>query len=105
MSVEKPTDEDRQQASAPNVDKMWRFVEKFAEKSGSYLHPQREVTEFLVIGLAKHIDEVGGLSVPATSTRTRRRRRSPASGSAPVRRCRSTSTATECSSAIRKVFR
>ena len=38
---------------------MWKFVTKFAEKSGSYLHPQREITEFLVIGLAKHIDELG----------------------------------------------
>jgi len=34
-------------------------VRHYAEKSGSYLHPQREITEFLVIGLAKHIDEVG----------------------------------------------
>jgi ferredoxin-thioredoxin reductase catalytic subunit len=59
MTVEKPTDEDRQQASAANLDKMWKFVERFAEKSGSYLHPQREITEFLVIGLAKNIDEVG----------------------------------------------
>ena len=32
---------------------------RVAEKSGSYLHPQQEITEFLVIGLAKHIDEVG----------------------------------------------
>jgi len=59
MSVDKPTDEDRHQASAANVEKMWRFVRHYAEKSGSYLHPQREITEFLVIGLAKHIDEVG----------------------------------------------
>ena len=59
MPLDKPTDEDRHRASAANVEKMWRFVEHYAEKSGSYLHPQREVTEFLVIGLAKHIDEVG----------------------------------------------
>ncbi|MEZ4552285.1 MAG: ferredoxin-thioredoxin reductase catalytic domain-containing protein [Dehalococcoidia bacterium] len=38
---------------------MRRYAEKFAEKSGSYLHPQPEITEFLVIGLAKHIDELG----------------------------------------------
>ena len=57
--VDKPTDADRAQASQKNIDKMWKFVENFAEKSGSYLHPQREVTEFLVIGLAKHIEEVG----------------------------------------------
>jgi ferredoxin-thioredoxin reductase catalytic chain len=57
--VEQPSDADRSQASAANVEKMWKFVTKFAEKSGSYLHPQRDLTEFLVIGLAKHIDEVG----------------------------------------------
>lgn len=57
--VEQVTDADRMQASPKNVAKMWKFVENFAQKSGSYLHPQREITEFLVIGLAKHIDEVG----------------------------------------------
>ena len=57
--VEHVTDEDRAQASPKNIEKMWKFVTNFAEKSGSYLHPQREITEFLVIGLAKHIDEVG----------------------------------------------
>jgi ferredoxin-thioredoxin reductase catalytic chain len=59
LPVDKPTDEDRHRASPENVAKMWRFVERYAEKSGSFLHPQREITEFLVIGLAKHIDEVG----------------------------------------------
>ena len=59
LTLDQPTDEDRAQASPVNVARMWKFVEKFAEKSGSYLHPQREITEFLVIGLAKHIDEVG----------------------------------------------
>ena len=59
MTLEQPSDADRQRASAKNVDKMWRFVENFASKSGSYLHPERSITEFLVIGLAKHIDEVG----------------------------------------------
>ena len=57
--VEDVTEADRAQASPKNVEKMWKFVQNFADKSGSYLHPQREITEFLVIGLAKHIDEVG----------------------------------------------
>ena len=57
--VEQPSDADRAQASPKAVAKMWKFVENFANKSGSYLHPQREITEFLVIGLAKHIDELG----------------------------------------------
>ena len=59
MAIEPPTDEARQQASPDKIEKMWKFVKKFSEKSGSYLHPQREITEFLVIGLAKNIDEVG----------------------------------------------
>ena len=47
------------QASPDNINKMRKFVNNFAEKSGSFLHPQSEITEFLVIGLAKNIDEVG----------------------------------------------
>lgn len=58
-SVEQPSDDDRSQASQKNLDKMWKFVRNFADKSGTHLHPQEEITEFLVIGLAKHIDEVG----------------------------------------------
>jgi ferredoxin-thioredoxin reductase catalytic chain len=57
--VDDVTDADRMQASEKNIEKMWKFARKFAEKSGSYLHPQHEITEFLVIGLAKHIDELG----------------------------------------------
>jgi ferredoxin-thioredoxin reductase catalytic chain len=56
--LDQPTDEDRAQASPKSMAKMWKFVEAFANKSGSYLHPQREITEFLVIGLAKHVDEL-----------------------------------------------
>jgi ferredoxin-thioredoxin reductase catalytic chain len=59
LPVDVPTDEDRAQATPRNIEKMWKFVRNFAEKSGTYLHPQHEITEFLVIGLAKHIDEVG----------------------------------------------
>jgi ferredoxin-thioredoxin reductase catalytic chain len=59
MPLDKPTDEDRHQASAANMEKMWRFAEHYAVKSGTYLQPQREITEFLVIGLARHIDQVG----------------------------------------------
>src|SRR5690349_16289123 len=42
-----------------NVEKMWRYVHKFAEKSGTFLHPEPEVTEVVVKGLAANIDEVG----------------------------------------------
>ncbi len=59
MTIEPPTAEDQQRVSPANLQKMRKFVENFARKSGSYLHPQSEVTDYLVIGLAKHIDEVG----------------------------------------------
>ena len=48
---------DRNQASEKSLKRMWKFVNNFVEKSGSYLHPERDITEFLVIGLAKHVDE------------------------------------------------
>ena len=57
-TVDQPTEADLAQASPESVVKMWKFVEGFAKKSGSYLHPQRAITEFLVIGLAKHVDEL-----------------------------------------------
>lgn len=59
MAIERPTEQERMQASAANVEKMRRFAERYAEKAGAYLHPDPAITEYLVIGLAKHIDEVG----------------------------------------------
>ena len=57
--VDQVSDADRQQASAKSLEKMSKFVRTYAQRSGSYLHPQQEITEFLVIGLAKHIDDLG----------------------------------------------
>lgn len=59
MTLDQPSDDDRAQAKPESIAKMRRYAEKFAEKSGSYLHPQPEITEFLVIGLAKHVDDLG----------------------------------------------
>jgi ferredoxin-thioredoxin reductase catalytic chain len=47
------------QPSEKNIIKMRNFVEKFAAKSGTYLHPDRTVTDVVVEGLARHIEEVG----------------------------------------------
>jgi ferredoxin-thioredoxin reductase catalytic chain len=47
------------QPSEKNIMKMRNFVEKFAAKSGTYLHPDRTVTDVVVEGLARHIEEVG----------------------------------------------
>src|SRR5204863_2744788 len=45
--------------SQANIDKMWAYARKFAEKSGTSLHPDVTVTETVVEGLARHIEEVG----------------------------------------------
>ena len=47
------------QPSEKNLIKMRNFVEKFAAKSGTYLHPDHIVTDVVVEGLARHIEEVG----------------------------------------------
>ena len=35
------------------------YVAKYCEKSGTSVHPDRDVTEAVVLGLAAHIDELG----------------------------------------------
>jgi ferredoxin-thioredoxin reductase catalytic chain len=35
------------------------YVAKYCEKSGTSVHPERDVTEAVVLGLAAHIDELG----------------------------------------------
>ena len=45
--------------SQANMDKMWNYARKYAEKSGTLLHPDQEVTATVVEGLARHIELVG----------------------------------------------
>ena len=45
MPLDQPTDADRAEASATNIERMRRYAEKFAAKSGSHLHPQPEITD------------------------------------------------------------
>jgi ferredoxin-thioredoxin reductase catalytic chain len=40
-------------------ERMWKFAQKFAEKSGTSFHPDPEVTEVVIKGLALHQDEFG----------------------------------------------
>lgn len=42
-----------------SIDKMWKYAEKYAEKSGTHLHPDRFITEGVVLGLASNIDNYG----------------------------------------------
>ena len=42
-----------------SLDRMWKFVKGFAEKSGTTFHPTPGVTDAVVKGLASHVDELG----------------------------------------------
>jgi ferredoxin-thioredoxin reductase catalytic chain len=48
-----------EQPKPESVTKMQKYAEKFAEKSGTFLHPMPEITEAVVLGLASHIDRFG----------------------------------------------
>ena len=41
------------------IDKMRNFVEKYCEKSGTSTHPDKSVTEAVVLGLAHHRQTLG----------------------------------------------
>lgn len=47
------------QPSKERLEKMWKFVRGYAEKSGTVFHPNQAVTEAVVNGLAAHADELG----------------------------------------------
>ncbi len=42
-----------------SIQKMERYVEKYREKTGTSAHPDPEVTRSVVLGLARHVDELG----------------------------------------------
>ena len=48
-----------QQPSEKSIKRMRIYVEKYLEKTGTSVHPDTEVTESVIMGLASHIDEVG----------------------------------------------
>ena len=41
------------------LQRIRKFVEKFCAKSGTYTHPDKEITEAVELGLARHIDTLG----------------------------------------------
>jgi ferredoxin-thioredoxin reductase catalytic chain len=46
-------------ASEESLQRLRRFVEKYCEKSGTSTHPDKDVTEAVVRGLAHHMDTLG----------------------------------------------
>lgn len=49
--MDKPSDK--------SIARMQKFVEKYCEKSGTFTHPDKEITEVVVLGLAAHQDTLG----------------------------------------------
>lgn len=45
--------------SDKSIQRMNNLVDKFTVNSGTYTHPDPEVTEAVVLGLAKNLDELG----------------------------------------------
>ena len=48
-----------EQPKPESIQKMMKYAQAFAAKSGTHLHPQPEITEAVVLGLASHIDRFG----------------------------------------------
>ena len=48
-----------EQPSEKAQQRMRIFVEKYCEKSGTHTHPDKDVTEAVILGLAKNVDELG----------------------------------------------
>lgn len=47
------------QPSQKHIDRMTKFVRKYWEKSGTTGHPDPEVTQVVINGLAANVEEVG----------------------------------------------
>jgi ferredoxin-thioredoxin reductase catalytic chain len=47
------------QPSEKSLKRMRTYVQKYWEKTGTSSHPDKEVTEAVIMGLAANIDEVG----------------------------------------------
>ncbi len=48
-----------QRPSEHAIAKLRNFVQKYCEKSGTSTHPDPEVTEVVVLGLAQNVDQTG----------------------------------------------
>jgi ferredoxin-thioredoxin reductase catalytic chain len=47
------------QPSTEDIERMRRFAETYARKTGTSFHPDQDVTEAVIQGLAKHRHELG----------------------------------------------
>jgi ferredoxin-thioredoxin reductase catalytic chain len=58
-TIKKKDIADMPEPKQASLDKMWKYVRGYAEKSGTTMHPNPAVTESVVKGLAMHVDELG----------------------------------------------
>jgi ferredoxin-thioredoxin reductase catalytic chain len=54
-----------------SLQRIRKFVEKFCVKSGTFTHPDKEVTECVVLGLAANLDSLGNHFAPAVFIQTK----------------------------------
>jgi ferredoxin-thioredoxin reductase catalytic chain len=45
--------------SEESLSRVRKLVEVYCKKTGTTTHPEKEVTELVVLGLARHLDELG----------------------------------------------
>ena len=48
-----------EQPGDASIKKMQNFVDKYCEKSGTFTHPTEGITEQVVLGLARYVEELG----------------------------------------------
>ncbi len=53
------SDQPSDQPSEKALSKMRNFVKKYCEKSGTVTHPDPMVSDAVIVGLAKHVDDLG----------------------------------------------
>ena len=78
--------------SEKSLARMEKLVDNYTKKSGTTTHPDKTITEAVVLGLARHVDELGRPLCPCVSTPTSKKRSSIGHGSARATTCRSTNT-------------
>lgn len=50
--------------SAPSMERARRLAANYSKKSGTFLHPDSSVTEAVLLGLGRHLDELGRTLCP-----------------------------------------
>ena len=48
-----------EQPKEESIERMRKFVDRYLEKSGTFAHPTEGVTEQVILGLARYVDEIG----------------------------------------------